>query len=64
MLKKSVLALILAALLAPRAADAHLVRLVVEQTRRLADGQSFGNVGPYERLDGTAYFEEIGRAHV
>jgi hypothetical protein len=57
MLKKSALVLVLATVLVPRHSEAHLVRLVVEQTRRLADGQSFGAVGPYERLDGTAYFE-------
>jgi len=38
-------------------AEARVVRLVVEQKRVFADGQSFGDVGPYERLDGTVYFE-------
>ena len=33
------------------------MRLVVEQTRVFAEGTSFGTVGLYERLDGTAYFE-------
>ena len=33
------------------------MRFVVEQTRRVIDGKSFGNAGPYERLDGTVYFE-------
>ena len=37
--------------------EARVVRLVVEQTRRIADGRSFGDVGPYERLDGTVYIE-------
>jgi hypothetical protein len=37
--------------------EARVVRLVVEQTRRIADGKSFGDVGPYERLDGTVYIE-------
>src|SRR5438477_6494411 len=37
--------------------DAKVVRLVVEQTRRIADGKSFGDAGPYERLDGTVYIE-------
>jgi hypothetical protein len=32
-------------------------RIVVEQTRRIADGKSFGNVGPCERLDGIVYIE-------
>jgi hypothetical protein len=38
-------------------ADARLVRLVVEKRRPLANGAPYGNVGPYERLDGTAVFE-------
>jgi hypothetical protein len=37
--------------------DARVVRFVVEQTRVIVDGKSWGAVGPYERLDGTAYFE-------
>src|ERR1700750_651722 len=39
------------------ASEARVVRFVVEQTRPVLDGKSFGDVGPYERLDGTAYFE-------
>ena len=39
------------------AADARVVRLVVEQRRPLAGGASFGEAGQYERLDGRAYFE-------
>ena len=35
--------------------QARVVRFVVEQTRPFADGMSFGDVGPYQRLDGTAY---------
>ncbi len=38
-------------------AEARVVRFVVEQTRQFAGGMSFGDVGPYERLDGTAYME-------
>jgi hypothetical protein len=34
-----------------------VVRFVVEQRRIFADGMSFGAVGQYERLDGTAYME-------
>jgi len=56
--------LILAAILvggsllaAPGASHARVVRFVVEQTRTFADGTSFGNVGTYQRLDGTAYME-------
>lgn len=37
--------------------DARVVRFVVEQTRSFAGGMSFGDVGPYQRLDGTAYME-------
>jgi Alpha/beta hydrolase domain len=37
--------------------EARVVRFVVEQTRSFADGMSFGNTGPYQRLDGTAYME-------
>jgi hypothetical protein len=38
-------------------AEARVVRLVVESTRPIGDGKSFGEAGPYERLDGTVYFE-------
>lgn len=38
-------------------AEARVVGLVVEKRRPLADGKSYGNSGPYERLDGTATFE-------
>jgi hypothetical protein len=38
-------------------ADARVVRIVVEQKRVFADGKAFGEVGPYERLDGTVYME-------
>src|SRR5258707_9327777 len=37
-------------------AEARVVRFVVE-TRIFAEGISFGTVGPYQRLDGTAYME-------
>lgn len=32
-------------------------RFIVEQRRLFAEGMSFGDVGPYERLDGKAYLE-------
>src|SRR2546422_1007112 len=48
--------LILSAL-AARSSEAQVVRLVVEQKRLIADGKNFGDVGPYERLDGTVYIE-------
>ena len=38
-------------------AHARLVRLQIDQREIIAQGQSFGNAGPYERLTGTAYFE-------
>lgn len=39
------------------AAEARVVRFVVEQRIPFAEGASFGNTGPYERLTGTAYCE-------
>jgi hypothetical protein len=50
------LALLLPTVVAPPS-EARVVRFVVEQTRRIADGKSFGDAGPYERLDGTVYIE-------
>src|SRR6266487_2684982 len=44
-------------LMAAASTEARVVRLVVEQTRRSANGKSFGDVGPYERLDGMVYIE-------
>jgi hypothetical protein len=38
-------------------AQARVTRFVVEQTRVFAEGREFGDVGQYQRLDGTAYFE-------
>ena len=38
-------------------AEARVVRFVVEQTRPYADGKSFGDVGPFERLTGTVSME-------
>jgi hypothetical protein len=38
-------------------AEARVVKLIVERTQLVAGGTSFGDVGPYERLDGTAHFE-------
>src|SRR5712671_5661086 len=37
--------------------EARVVRFIVEQTRLFAGGMSFGDVGTYQRLDGTAYME-------
>ena len=47
----------LVATLAAPAADARIVRIVVERTTPYAGGQAFGDVGPFERLDGTAHME-------
>jgi len=44
-------------LAAPSAADARLVKLVIEQREVLAGGASWGSAGPYERLVGTAHLE-------
>jgi hypothetical protein len=49
--------LLLLATMLPRDAEARVVRFVVDQRRPLAGGQAFGDVGPYERLDGTAHME-------
>ena len=57
MLKKCLILGAVVLFLAPRPCKARVVRFVVEQKRVFAGGMSFGNVGPYERLDGTAYFE-------
>src|SRR6185295_19515431 len=48
---------LLASLIVPTLACAHLTKLVITSTVPLADGISWGDVGPYERLTGTAYFE-------
>ena len=41
----------------PASSDARVVRFEVTQRRPVADGKSFGNVGPYERLDGVVVME-------
>ncbi len=50
-----------AALLAAAPASARVARFVVTQVRTFADGTSFGSVGQYQRLDGTAWFEVDAR---
>ena len=40
-----------------RPSEARVVRFIVEQTRTFAEGKSFGDVGPYLRLDGTVVME-------
>src|SRR5262245_51472771 len=59
-MRKATLAVIGALVLpavVPWPTEARVVRLVVEQTRTFADGKSFGDVGPYQLLDGTVYIE-------
>src|ERR1700719_581443 len=56
MWKRIVVALALSIVI-PAPSEAHVVRVVVEHVRPVLDGTPFGNVGPYERLDGTVYFE-------
>ena len=51
-----VLGVLLAGLAAP-AADARVVRIVVERTTPYAGGEAFGDAGPFERLDGTVHME-------
>jgi hypothetical protein len=40
----------------PRAALAHVVRVVVDRREDVAGGASFGDAGPYERLVGRVFF--------
>ena len=57
MSKKLLIFLAVASCLLPLTCTARVTQFVVTQTRIFAAGMSFGDVGPYERLDGTAYFE-------
>jgi hypothetical protein len=59
-MKKSICAVLIALLLpvfVPSTSHAKVVKFVVEQARRVANGKMFGDVGMYERLDGTVYIE-------
>src|SRR2546426_3231472 len=56
-LRKSFALVALLIVLLPWPCEARVVRFVVAQKRAFADGKAFGSAGPYERLDGTAYFE-------
>lgn len=49
--------LVLVALALPSLAEARLVRLDVVKREIVAEGRSFGTVGAYEKLTGTAHFE-------
>ena len=44
-------------LFAAGSTHARVVRFEVTHVRTFASGTSFGSVGQYQRLDGTAYFE-------
>ena len=57
MSKKLSIFFAIALFLTPSLGKARVVRFVVTQTRLFAGGMAFGNVGPYVRLDGTAFFE-------
>src|SRR5256712_2858057 len=60
MAKKSAVLVVIGLLLAAAstgASDARVDRFWLDQTRAFAGGMSFGDDGPYERLDGTAYIE-------
>ena len=50
-------------IISPVPSDAHVVRFVVEQTRPVADGKSYGAAGPYERLDGSGQPDAASRAN-
>jgi len=57
MSKKLLILVAVASFLMPLTCGARVTRFVVTQRRTFAAGMSFGNAGPYERLDGIAYFE-------
>ena len=43
--------------MAASAASARVVKITIDSTTPVSNGDSFGNVGPYELLRGTAYGE-------
>jgi hypothetical protein len=54
----SAVALLASAAMGPiTPAYARITRIVITKTMPAFDGSSFGAVGPYEQLDGTAYGE-------
>jgi len=59
MAKRLLILLAVAAFVVPLTSTARVTRFVVTQTRPFGGGMSFGNVGQYERLDGTAYSKSI-----
>ena len=56
MVRNIAAAALLVGLVAPLA-EARVVRFVIEQQRVFAEGMEFGDVGTYERLDGTVHME-------
>jgi hypothetical protein len=50
-------AFLLAACVLPAMAEAKLVKLEIAKREVVADGMSFGDAGPYEKLTGRAWFE-------
>ncbi len=50
-------AAVVALVAVPTSGDARVVRVEITQRRQVADGKSFGDVGPYERLDGVVVME-------
>jgi hypothetical protein len=49
--------ILIVVMILPAAAEARVVRFVVEKTRPFADGKPFGSSGPYVRLEGTVLLE-------
>ena len=47
----------IAAVFATSSLEARIVKITIESTTPIQNGQSFGKVGPYERLRGTAFGE-------
>lgn len=54
---RSLAGTVMLSMLASTYAEARVVKLIVENTRPMADGRSFGEAGPYDRLTGVVYFE-------
>ena len=50
---------VVAVLAVSTVSEARVVRFTVDRIRPFAGGVSFGDAGPYERLDGTAELEVV-----
>ena len=57
LVSRCVVASLLLLILGASLAEARVVRFVIEQRRVFAEGTEFGEVGTYERLDGTVHME-------